>query len=141
MRTCPFPVQVVLLDDELRRQLLRAFTEDDRLHVDEVARLLRLVQVRGCCLWRPRGSGGLWLCALPSRPLRCWWNAFQAVVAPPPPPTVIFCTFHPPAAPAHPPAPLQGEIDVPRVVQSTVTQLPTLARQLALGWSDRVLAS
>ena len=37
--------RVVLLDDELRRQLLRAFTEDDRLHVDEVARLLRLVQV------------------------------------------------------------------------------------------------
>ncbi len=101
MRTCPFPVQVVLLDDELRRQLLRAFTEDDRLHVDEVARLLRLVQVRGCCLWRPRGSGGLWLCALPSRPLRCWWNAFQAAVAPPPPahcdflhlpPTCCSCT-------------------------------------------------
>ncbi|PRW32613.1 putative aarF domain-containing kinase chloroplastic isoform A [Chlorella sorokiniana] len=65
--------RVVLLDDELRRQLLRAFTEDDRLHVDEVARLLRLVQ---------------------------------------------------------------GDINVPRVVQSTVTQLPTLARQLALGWSD-----
>lgn len=38
---------MVLLDDELRRQLLRAFTEDDRLHVDEVARLLRLVQVSG----------------------------------------------------------------------------------------------
>ena len=38
--------RVVLLDDELRRQLLRAFTEDDRLHVDEVARLLRLVQAR-----------------------------------------------------------------------------------------------
>ena len=40
--------QVVLLDNELRRQLLRAFTEDDRLHVDEVARLLRLVQVCLC---------------------------------------------------------------------------------------------
>lgn len=36
---------------------------------------------------------------------------------------------------------LQGDINVPRVVQSTVQQLPTLARQLALGWSDRVLAS
>lgn len=70
--------RVVLLDDELRRQLLRAFTEDDRLHVDELARLLRLVQ---------------------------------------------------------------GEVDIPRVVQTGVQQLPTLARQLALGWSDRVLAS
>jgi hypothetical protein len=36
----------VLLDDELRRQLLRAFTEDDRLHVEELARLFRMVQVR-----------------------------------------------------------------------------------------------
>lgn len=40
------PPQVVLLDDELRRQLLRAFTEDDRLHVEELARLFRMVQVR-----------------------------------------------------------------------------------------------
>ncbi|EFN50939.1 hypothetical protein CHLNCDRAFT_55429 [Chlorella variabilis] len=70
--------RVVLLDDQLRRQLLRAFTEDDRLHVEELGRLLRLVQ---------------------------------------------------------------GDVDLPRVVQSGVQQLPTLARQLALGWSDRVLAS
>jgi uncharacterized protein (DUF2236 family) len=41
----PAEPQVVLLDDELRRQLLRAFTEDDRLHVEELSRLLRLVQV------------------------------------------------------------------------------------------------
>jgi hypothetical protein len=40
-----FVPQVVLLDDALRRQLLRAFTEDERLHVEEVSRLLRLVQV------------------------------------------------------------------------------------------------
>jgi len=32
-------------------------------------------------------------------------------------------------------------VDLPRVVQTGVQQLPTLARQLALGWSDRVLAS
>lgn len=70
--------RVVLLDDELRRQLLRAFTEDDRLHVEELARLLRLVQ---------------------------------------------------------------SEVDVPRVMQTGVRNLPTLARQLALGWSDRVLAN
>jgi hypothetical protein len=43
--------RVVLLDDQLRRQLLRAFTEDDRLHVEEVARLLRLVQVRALSCW------------------------------------------------------------------------------------------
>ena len=55
-----------------------AFTEDDRLHVEEVARLLRL---------------------------------------------------------------LQGEVDLPRVVAGSVTQLPTLARQLAVSWSDRVLAA
>jgi hypothetical protein len=35
----------------------------------------------------------------------------------------------------------QDDINLPRVVQSGVQQLPTLARQLALGWSDRVLAS
>lgn len=36
--------RVVLLDDELRRQLILAFTEDDRLHVSEVARLISLVR-------------------------------------------------------------------------------------------------
>ena len=71
-------LQVVLLDEELRRGLVLAFTEDDRLHVEEVARLLRL---------------------------------------------------------------LQGEVDLPRVVAGSVTQLPTLARQLAVSWSDRVLAA
>ena len=40
--------QVVLLDDQLRRSLLLAFTEDDRLHFEEVARLLRLLQVMLC---------------------------------------------------------------------------------------------
>ena len=35
----------------------------------------------------------------------------------------------------------QGEVDLPRVVQGGVQRLPMLARQLALGWSDRVLAS
>lgn len=45
---------------------------------------------------------------------------------------------HAPPRPSHLP---QGDINVPRVVQGTVQQLPTLARQLALGWSDRVLAS
>lgn len=36
---------------------------------------------------------------------------------------------------------VQSDIDMPRMVQSGVRQLPTLARQLALGWSDKVLAS
>jgi hypothetical protein len=39
------------------------------------------------------------------------------------------------------PARLQNDIDLPKVVQSSVTQFPTLARQLVLGWSDRVLTS
>ena len=69
---------MVLLDEELRRGLVLAFTEDDRLHVEEVARLLRL---------------------------------------------------------------LQGEVDLPRVLAGGITQLPTLARQLAVSWSDRVLTS
>lgn len=36
--------RLVLLDDELRRQLLLAFTEDDRLHLSELARILSLVR-------------------------------------------------------------------------------------------------
>jgi hypothetical protein len=52
--------RVVLLDDQLRRQLLRAFTEDDRLHVEEVARLLRLVQVR--LRWCAPGGGAMGVC-------------------------------------------------------------------------------
>lgn len=35
--------RVVLLDPDLRRALVLAFTEDDRLHVDEVARLVALL--------------------------------------------------------------------------------------------------
>ena len=68
----------VLLDDELRRQLLMAFTEDNRLHVNEVARLLAMVQ---------------------------------------------------------------GEVDTRRLVADTAANLPQLARQLVVNWSDRVLAS
>lgn len=37
-------LRVLLLDDKLRTQLLLALTEDNRLHVDEVLNLLRLVQ-------------------------------------------------------------------------------------------------
>ena len=127
--------RVVLLDDELRRQLLRAFTEDDRLHVDEVARLLRLVQVRRRASARAGCSGGA--------RCRCGGGGgggrqlLRACCA-----TGILSTLTAPAEPAAPPnPPPQGDIDLPRVVQSGVSQLPTLARQLALGWSDRVLAS
>lgn len=55
---------MVLLDDQLRRQLLIAFTEDDRLHLREVAGLLRLLQVRagvgGPVEWA--GMWGGWEC-------------------------------------------------------------------------------
>ena len=37
-------VRVFLLDDVLRVQLISALTEDNRLHVREVARLLEMVQ-------------------------------------------------------------------------------------------------
>lgn len=70
--------RVVLLDDELRRQLLLAFTEDNKLHVAEVARLLAMVQ---------------------------------------------------------------GEVDTRKLVSETALSLPTLARQLVMNWSDRILAS
>ena len=36
--------QAVLLDDDLRRQLLMAFTEDNRLHVEEITRLLEMAR-------------------------------------------------------------------------------------------------
>ena len=70
--------RVVLLDDQLRRQLLLAFTEDNRLHVTEVARLLAMVR---------------------------------------------------------------GEVNTGRVVAETAANLPSLARQLVMNWSDRILAS
>ena len=70
--------RVVLLDNELRRKLLLAFTEDNRLHVTEVARLLSMVQ---------------------------------------------------------------GEVDTRKLVSETAANLPNLARQLVMNWSDRVLAS
>ncbi|GAB4822222.1 hypothetical protein N2152v2_009268, partial [Parachlorella kessleri] len=70
--------KVVLLDDSLRRQLLIAFTEDDRLHLREVAGLLRLVQ---------------------------------------------------------------NDVNPQRLVAGGLQSLPSLARQLAVSWSDKVLAS
>ena len=36
--------QLLITDETLRTQLILALTEDDRLHVDEVARLLRVLQ-------------------------------------------------------------------------------------------------
>lgn len=37
-------LQLLITDEQLRTQLILALTEDDRLHVDEVARLLRVLQ-------------------------------------------------------------------------------------------------
>ena len=70
--------RVVLLDDNLRRQLLLAFTEDGRLHLAEAAHLLEL---------------------------------------------------------------LGGEVDAGAAVRGGVRALPSLARQAAVSWSDRVLSS
>ena len=36
--------QLLITDEQLRTQLILALTEDDRLHVDEVARLLAVLQ-------------------------------------------------------------------------------------------------
>jgi hypothetical protein len=36
--------RVVLLDDNLRQQLLLAFTEDNRLHINELRRIAQLIQ-------------------------------------------------------------------------------------------------
>ena len=36
--------QLLITDEQLRTQLILALTEDDRLHVDEVARLLTVLQ-------------------------------------------------------------------------------------------------
>jgi predicted unusual protein kinase regulating ubiquinone biosynthesis (AarF/ABC1/UbiB family) len=70
--------RVVLLDTELRRQLLLAFTEDNIMHFTEVARLLAMIG---------------------------------------------------------------GEVNTGKLVADTAANLPTLARQLAVNWSDRVLQS
>lgn len=70
--------RVLLVDDKLRRQLLLALTEDNRLHVEEVQQLLQLVQ---------------------------------------------------------------NDINPQKIVQQTLLDLPSLSRQLMLGWSDRVLSS
>jgi hypothetical protein len=71
-------VKVLLLDDRLRGQLIAALTEDDRLHVEEVRRLLEL---------------------------------------------------------------LQDDIDMRGIVGSLITDFPSLSRQLAVSWSDKVLSS
>ena len=71
--------RLVLLDEQLRQQLLIAFTEDDRLHFDEVQRIIRLL-------------GG---------------NS--------------------------------NSINTRQLLQSSATNLPTLARDIALQWSDRIL--
>ena len=71
--------RLVLLDEQLRQQLLIAFTEDDRLHVDEVRRIVRLL-------------GG------------------------------------------------NTTIDTRQLVGETARNLPNLARDLLVGWSDRVLS-
>ena len=39
-----FFLQLLITDEQLRTQLILALTEDDRLHVDEVARLLAVLQ-------------------------------------------------------------------------------------------------
>jgi hypothetical protein len=150
--------RVVLLDDQLRRQLLRAFTEDDRLHVEEVARLLRLVQVRALSCWGWQMTlfcVGAGVDAGASHHLLLLLLLLLLLPLPLP----LLLLFSPVCAafgnaarqltrcryPLHPPLPLpaclQNDIDLPKVVQSSVTQFPTLARQLVLGWSDRVLTS
>lgn len=36
---------------------------------------------------------------------------------------------------------LQGDIDTTKIVRNTLTELPSLTRQVILGWSERILAS
>jgi len=71
-------VKLLLQDERLRTQLLLAFTEDNRLHTEELIEIYRLVE---------------------------------------------------------------GEIDPPKLANSLISDLPSLSRQLALSWSDRVLMS
>lgn len=71
-------LKVLLVDDKLRGQLVAALTEDDRLHVDEVRRLLDL---------------------------------------------------------------LQDDIDLRALMGSLITDFPSLSRQVAVSWSDKVLSS
>ncbi|KAK9804231.1 hypothetical protein WJX72_002551 [[Myrmecia] bisecta] len=70
--------KVLLLDDKLRTQLLLALTEDNKLHLEEVSHLMRLVQ---------------------------------------------------------------GGINPQKIVRQTLTDLPSISRQMMLNWSDRVLSS
>ena len=71
--------KLVLLDEQLRQQLLIAFTEDGRLHIDEVRRIVRLL-------------GG------------------------------------------------NNTVNPQQLVGDTARNLPGLARDLLVGWSDRVLS-
>lgn len=36
---------------------------------------------------------------------------------------------------------LQGDIDTSKIVRQTLTELPSLTRQVILGWSERILSS
>lgn len=71
-------LKVLLLDDKLRGQLVAALTEDDRLHVEEVRRLLTL---------------------------------------------------------------LQDDVDLRDIAASILSDFPSLSRQVAVSWSDKVLSS
>ena len=71
-------VRVMLVDDQLRTQLIAALTEDNRLHVDELRSLLALVE---------------------------------------------------------------DEIDLRKIGAGLVQDVPSLARSVALSWSDRVLSA
>lgn len=71
-------VRVLLTDTTLRAQLVAALTEDNKLHVEEVSRLLALVG---------------------------------------------------------------DDVDLRVIVQSIASDIPSLSRQVALSWSDRILAN
>lgn len=71
-------LKVLLVDDKLRGQLVAALTEDDRLHVEEVRRLLAL---------------------------------------------------------------LQDDVDMRDIMTSIISDFPSLSRQAAVSWSDKVLSS
>lgn len=71
-------VRVLLLDTSLRSQLVAALTEDNKLHVEEVSRLLALVG---------------------------------------------------------------DDVDLRSILNSVVRDIPSLSRQVALSWSDRILTN
>ncbi len=117
--------RVLLLDEKLRRQLLLALTEDNRLHIEvpasrnPMSSLIVHHQAFYLCKF-------IWLLLE---------VAFRVLSRPNLRRTIMVQEIQQLYEL------IQDDINPQKIVQQTLADLPSLSRQLILGWSDRVLSS